>query len=142
MESDLNRFVEAQEGIYEGALSELRKGRKNGHWMWFIFPQFQGLGASPTSKYFAIRSLKEARAYLANPRLGSRLLECTKAVLSHTGVTAEEIFGYPDVLKFCSSMTLFERASAEDSLFSEVLEKYYKGKRDSKTLKLLQQDEC
>jgi len=133
---ELSRFLEAQQGIYEDALRELRSGRKRSHWMWFVFPQIDGLGASATTRHYAIKGLAEARSYLAHPVLGARILECTRAVNALQGRTAFEIFGTPDVLKFCSSMTLFELAAGPDSEFSRALDKYYSGRRDAATLEL------
>lgn len=134
---DLERFVEAQAGNHAQALEELRAGRKRSHWMWFVFPQFDGLGMSSTSRHFAIRSLEEARAYLRHPVLGPRLLECTKAVNALAGRTAHEIFGSPDDVKFRSSLTLFELVSGEDAVFTSALEKYFAGERDDRTLELV-----
>lgn len=134
---DLSRFLQAQEGVYAAALAELRAGRKTSHWMWFVFPQFEGLGRSQTARFFAVKSLAEARTYLAHPVLGKRLRECTAAVLGVAGRTASEIFGYPDDLKFCSSMTLFERAEPDCDLFSEALDRFFEGRRDRLTLELL-----
>jgi uncharacterized protein (DUF1810 family) len=133
----LERFVEAQEGIYETALSELRIGRKRSHWMWFIFPQIDGLARSATAAYYAIRSLNEARAYLKHPILGSRLEECTRGLLGLERLSASDIFGYPDNLKFCSSMTLFEHAGSQNELFAQAIMKYCAGRRDQKTLAIL-----
>jgi uncharacterized protein (DUF1810 family) len=135
---DLNRFTSAQEGIYETALAELKTGRKRTHWMWFIFPQIDGLGYSSTTKYYAIKSIAEARQYLQHPLLGPRLLECAAAVLAIEGRNISEIFGYPDDLKLKSSMTLFASVAGPDSLFARVLEKYYRGERDARTLQLLE----
>lgn len=137
MRADLQRFLDAQAGIYDAALAELRRGRKTGHWMWFVFPQIAGLGASATSVRYAIRDLAEAEAYLAHPLLGARLAECTEAVLAHAGVAAEAVFGYPDVLKFRSCMTLFECVAAPGNVFSRALEMFYAGQRDERTLALL-----
>ncbi len=137
---DLNRFVQAQEGVYAAALSELRAGRKTSHWMWFVFPQIDGLGRSQTARFFAVKSLAEARAYLAHPVLGKRLRECTAAVLAVPGRTASEIFGSPDDIKFRSSMTLFERAEPECDLFSDALDRFFEGRRDRLTLDLLAAD--
>ncbi|HTP64813.1 MAG TPA: DUF1810 domain-containing protein [Geobacteraceae bacterium] len=135
---DLKRFTQAQERIYGAALAEIRRGCKQSHWMWFIFPQIDGLGHSPTAKYYAIKSIEEARVYLAHPILGARLVECAEAVLSVEGRSASAIFGYPDDMKLKSSMTLFA-AMAEDpySVFNRVLEKYYGGGEDSATLSIL-----
>jgi uncharacterized protein (DUF1810 family) len=133
----LSRFINAQETIYESVLAELRSGQKRSHWMWFIFPQIEGLGHSPTSKYYAIKSLDEAREYLNHPILGSRLVECAEIILGIEGRTASEIFGFPDDLKLRSCMTLFSCAAEADSMFDRVLEKYFDGKQDNETLKLL-----
>ena len=134
---DLNRFLQAQEGVYADALAELRAGRKTSHWMWFVFPQLDGLGRSQTARFFAVKSLAEARAYLAHPVLGTRLRQCTAAVLGVAGRTASEIFGYPDDLKFRSSMTLFERAAPDCDLFSDALDRFFEGRRDRLTQELL-----
>jgi uncharacterized protein (DUF1810 family) len=136
MSDDLNRFVSAQAAVYPEALAELKEGRKRTHWMWFVFPQIAGLGVSPTAQRYAIRSLDEARAYLAHPVLGPRLAECARAVLAVDGKTAEDIFGYPDDLKLRSSMTLFARAADDPGVFQAVLDRYYDGP-DPKTLDLL-----
>lgn len=135
--NDLKRFVDAQERVYPEARAELATGRKRSHWMWFIFPQLRGLGHSPTSREFGIASLEEARAYLAHPLLGARLLECTQLVAAVEGRTAREIFGSPDDLKFRSCMTLFADASDHDEMFESALRKYYGGERDPRTLELL-----
>ena len=134
---DLNRFITAQEGVYDRALAELRDGMKRSHWMWFIFPQIEGLGQSPTSRHYSIKSLEEARQYLSHPVLGQRLTECSEAVLAVKGQSASDIFGHPDDWKLQSSMTLFELVSGPDSVFARVLEKYYAGKRDTKTLQIV-----
>ncbi len=133
----LERFLQAQEGVYSVALSELRAGRKQSHWMWFVFPQLAGLGSSPTASYFAIKSIAEAKAYLHHSVLGSRLRECTKSLLSNKGLSASEVFGYPDDLKFCSSMTLFDHVSPDDPLFADAINKYCAGQQDEKTLAIL-----
>jgi uncharacterized protein (DUF1810 family) len=130
----LGRFVEAQAGIYEQVCEELRAGEKRSHWMWFIFPQVRGLGRSATAEKFAIASLDEARAYLADEVLGARLRECTGLVNAVVGRTAGEIFGYPDDLKFHSSMTLFAQAAGGETVFREALEKYFGGEMDSATV--------
>jgi uncharacterized protein (DUF1810 family) len=135
---DLARFVAAQDGVYDAALAEIRAGRKRTHWMWFIFPQIEGLGFSATSQFYAIKSADEARAYLAHSTLGPRLLECAEAALAVTGRTAREIFGTPDDLKLQSCATLFETVSPPSSVFARLLEKYYAGSRDAQTLRLLQ----
>ncbi|HEY8504495.1 MAG TPA: DUF1810 domain-containing protein [Gemmataceae bacterium] len=134
---DLGRFVEAQAGVYERALAEIKSGRKRSHWMWFIFPQVEGLGFSATSRRYAIRSLAEAEAYLAYPVLGPRLVECAEAALGVEGRSASEIFGSPDDLKLRSCATLFACVSPEGSVFHRLLEKFYHGERDEKTLRLL-----
>ncbi len=134
---DLRRFVEAQADSYARALQELRSGRKRSHWMWFVFPQFDGLGSSATTRRYAIRSVAEARAYLRHPVLGARIAECTAIVNGIDGRTAREVFGAPDDLKFRSSMTLFELVSVPDSVFASALEKYFAGVRDSRTLELV-----
>jgi uncharacterized protein (DUF1810 family) len=135
----LQRFVTAQDqaGTYSEALQELRAGRKRSHWMWFVFPQVAGLGQSPTSRRYAISSLDEARAYLAHPVLGPRLLECTRALGELEGRSAEEIFGGIDAMKFRSSMTLFAHADPNQPEFSDVLERYFGGGRDTATERLL-----
>jgi uncharacterized protein (DUF1810 family) len=134
---DLNRFLSAQEGVYDRVLAELRAGRKRTHWMWYIFPQIDGLGRSPTARQYAIKSLEEARRYLAHPLLGARLVECAEAVLAVQGLSASDIFGYPDDMKLCSSMTLFARVSEPRSVFERVLDKFYRGKRDTGTLQIV-----
>ena len=137
---NLQRFVEAQAGAYGAALAELRAGRKQSHWMWFVFPQIAGLGSSPTARRSAIASLEEARAYLAHPVLGPRLADCTAAVLGVQGRTAHEIFGSPDDMKFRSSMTLFALADPGAPAFGTALEGYFEGRRDRRTLDLLGMD--
>lgn len=133
----LERFVEAQESIFADVLAELRRGRKESHWMWFVFPQIDGLGASPTARRFALRSLKEARAYLDHPILGPRLRQCCDILHGLQGRSAEQIFGYPDVMKLRSSLTLFCRAAENPGPFEALLEKYYGGEEDPHTLALL-----
>jgi len=134
---DLRRFVEAQQNLYDQALAEIRAGRKRSHWMWFIFPQYAGLGFSSTSQHYAIKSLPEAKAYLAHPILGPRLIECAEAALGVEGRSAHDIFGSPDDLKLKSCATLFAHVLPSGSVFERVLERYYRGERDSKTLRLL-----
>jgi uncharacterized protein (DUF1810 family) len=134
---DLARFVSAQEGVYAQALAEIRSGRKRTHWMWFVFPQIAGLGSSPTAERYAIRSLEEAREYLRHPVLGPRLIECAECLLPFAGRAASDIFPYPDDLKLRSSMTLFELAAPSDSVFGRVLDAFFGGERDAKTLALL-----
>ena len=136
MAADLSRFLKAQEQDYEQALREIRSGRKRSHWMWYIFPQIQGLGFSPTAQYYAIRDLQEARDYLAHPVLGTRLKEISSALLDLNGLSASEIFGYPDDQKLRRSMTLFRMADLNEPVFLEVLEKYYDGKPDARTVEL------
>ena len=133
MTDDLSRFVLAQEGIYAGVLHELRRGRKVGHWIWFIFPQIAGLGHSATSQHYAVSSLLEARAYLAHPVLGPRLRECAAIVLAASGRTALEILGPIDAMKLRSSMTLFHRAAPDEPVFRQVLERFYDGQADQAT---------
>ena len=134
---DLNRFISAQEGVYDRALAELRGGLKRSHWMWYIFPQIEGLGHSPTTRLYSIKSLEEARQYLAHPVLGARLAECAEAVLGVQGHSASDIFGHPDDWKLQSSMTLFALVSNPGSVFERVLDKYYGGKQDSRTLQIV-----
>ena len=137
MAHDLDRFVAAQQDVYEGAIDELRRGRKTSHWMWFVFPQIAGLGVSEMSRRFAITSLDEARAYLAYPLLGERLRECARVVLATDGRTAQEIFGSIDARKLRSSMTLFHRAAPDEPLFARVLDRYFEGVPDAATDELL-----
>jgi uncharacterized protein (DUF1810 family) len=137
---DLQRFLDAQDagGTYERALTELQRGRKSTHWMWFVFPQLAGLGASPTARHYAIQSLDEARAYLAHPVLGARLRECAAVVLTaDSGRSSDDIFGSIDALKLRSSMTLFARADPAESIFVRVLERFYDAQADSSTDALL-----
>lgn len=135
----LTRFVTAQEDEYPRALAEIRAGRKRTHWMWFVFPQIQGLGSSSTARFYAIQSRAEAEAYLAHPVLGTRLLEITEALLAVEGKTANEIFGYPDDLKLRSCATLFASVSAPGSVFERVLGKFYGGEADPETLRRLKE---
>jgi uncharacterized protein (DUF1810 family) len=134
---DLQRFVDAQDPVYDKVRSELRDGRKNSHWMWFIFPQIDGLGSSPMTRKFAISSLAEATAYLEHPILGARLTECTKLVNLVEGRPIEQIFGYPDDLKFRSSMSLFAHATPDNRVFVDALRKYFGGEFDPATLERL-----
>jgi len=137
-EYNLQRFVTAQSSIYEDAVAELREGRKNTHWIWFVFPQMKGLGFSPTSDFFGIDSLEEAKAYLAHPILGPRLEETTKLILAINDRTLREILGAPDDMKFRSSMTLFEKASlGRPNVFEAALEKFCDGQLDQRTLALI-----
>ena len=133
----LERFLQAQKDTYATALHELQAGQKRSHWMWFIFPQIDGLGFSPTAQYYAIKSLNEARDYLAHPLLGPRLRRCVEVVNTLEGKSASQIFGYPDHLKFRSSMTLFELVAGTPSDFSMAIDKYYSGQRDQATLDII-----
>jgi uncharacterized protein (DUF1810 family) len=134
---NLARFVEAQRGTYETALAELRAGQKRSHWMWFIFPQIAGLGSSPMAQHYAISSIEEAQAYLADPVLGARLKACTEAVNGHDGRSAHAIFSSPDDMKFKSSMTLFGEAKPTEPTFRTALDRYFGGERDPLTLSRL-----
>jgi uncharacterized protein (DUF1810 family) len=135
---NLNRFLSAQEGVYDRALAELKGGQKRTHWIWYIFPQIDGLGYSPTAKRYSIKSIEEARQYLNHPVLGKRLLECTEAVLTIEGGSVSEIFDYPDDLKFKSSMMLFEKIAGSGSVFSSALDRCCQGERDATTLRLFE----
>jgi uncharacterized protein (DUF1810 family) len=137
MSQDLQRFIDAQQHVIDGALRELRAGRKTGHWMWFVFPQMAGLGHSELSRYYAIGSLGEGREYLAQPTLGPRLRACAAAVLAVEDRTAEEILGPVDAAKLRSSMTLFMRAAPDEPLFRQVLDRYFAGRPDPRTDELL-----
>lgn len=137
---DLDRFVSAQVDVYDAALTEIRAGRKRSHWMWFVFPQLRGLGSSPISQQYAIRSSAEARAFLAHPILGPRLLECCQALLELKSTSATEIFGKPDDLKLRSSATLFASVSEPGSVFARVLARFYGGVPDEKTEVLLRSE--
>ena len=134
---DLQRFVDAQDPVYGEVCSELRQGRKRGHWMWFVFPQIVGLGHSATARRFAVASRQEAQAYLQHPVLGPRLRECTLLVNLVEGRTLEEIFGHPDDLKFRSSMTLFAHAAPDNPVFEDALRKYCGAAYDPLTLERL-----
>jgi len=133
---NLERYVDAQEADYAQALGEIRRGRKQSHWMWYIFPQIDGLGSSPMSRAYSIKSPDEARAYLNHPVLGPRLRECTEAVLSVEGRSATDIFGFPDDLKLLSCATLFAAVSPRGSVFHRLLDRFYQGERDGRTLAL------
>lgn len=135
---DLTRFTTAQEMVYARVLFELRNGQKRSHWMWFIFPQIDGLGNSSTTKLYAIKSIEEAEQYLNHPVLGKRLKECAETVLAIEGRTISEIFGYPDDMKLKSSLTLFDRVSNSDPVFSSILDKYYDGELDIRTIEILE----
>lgn len=134
---NLNRFVQAQEDDFRQALAEIKRGQKRSHWMWHIFPQFEGLGFSSTSRHYSIKSRAEAQAYFQHPVLGRRLLECFEAVLRVEGRSAHDIFGFPDDLKLRSCATLFASLSPEDSVFRRVLQKYFEAQDDPKTVRLL-----
>lgn len=131
---DLNRFVTAQKGAYNRALSEIESGRKRSHWMWYIFPQIDGLGVSPMARQYAVKSAAEAEAYLRHPILGPRLAECAAAALRVEGRSARDVFGSPDDVKLRSSATLFAAVSAEGSVFHRLLARYFRGEPDTKTL--------
>ena len=137
MAYDLNRFLTAQEQDYAQALAEIRAGRKRSHWIWYIFPQLRGLGYSYNAEYYGLADAEEARRYLAHPVLGARLREITEALLELPESDPIRVMGRPDDLKLCSSMTLFEYVSVQDSVFGKVLDKYYGGRRDAATLQLL-----
>lgn len=134
----LGRFRDAQAAVYDDVVAELRAGRKRSHWMWFAFPQIDGLAHSATARHFAITGVEEARDYLADDVLGGRLRECARLVAAIDGSTVEEIFGFPDNLKLRSSMTLFAAATDDDADFAAVLEKYFGGEADPRTLQLLE----
>jgi len=136
---NLSRFLSAQERDYKAAHEELSKGKKCTHWMWYIFPQIDGLGHSSTSKLYAIKSKAEAQSYLDHPILGTRLLECVNILLQLEGRSASEIFGSPDDMKLKSSMTLFAAVQSQEPAFARVLDKYFQGKRDRRTIDLLEQ---
>ena len=134
---ELDRFVRAQEDVYELALAEMRAGRKRSHWMWFIFPQYDGLGSSAMSKRYAIRSVAEAEAYLRHPVLGPRLVTCCEAVVGARGRSAADIFGSPDDLKLRSCATLFASVSPSGSVFQRLLDRHFRGEPDRRTVELL-----
>jgi uncharacterized protein (DUF1810 family) len=137
---DLDRFVTAQAPVYANVVAELALGRKQSHWMWFVFPQVRGLGFSPAAQRYGIASVDEARAYLAHPVLGPRLRECVSLMLCHRGQSALDILGSPDDLKLRSSMTLFAQAAPDEPAFKEVLAEFYSGKPDERTRTLLARD--
>ena len=134
---DLERFVTAQAAVFPAVLAELKSGRKRTHWMWFVFPQIAGLGQSPISRRYAISSLDEAKAYLAHPVLGPRLIECARILTGLETRSAEEVFGGIDAMKLRSSMTLFARADPSEAMFSQVLDAYFAGEPDEATERLL-----
>jgi len=135
---ELDRFVQAQNTVWATVLTELEAGEKRTHWMWCVFPQMKGLGKSPTAQQFAIRSLDESRSYLKHPVLGSRIRQVCEVILGLDGMSANDIFGWPDELKLHSSMTLFAEVAEADSLFGAVLRKYFDGEKDIRTLELLE----
>ncbi|MGZ3159972.1 MAG: DUF1810 domain-containing protein [Burkholderiaceae bacterium] len=130
----LQRFLDAQQPVFENVCAELAEGKKRNHWMWFIFPQIKGLGRSDMARRFAISSLEEAQAYLAHPILGPRLRECSRLVANIQDRSIDDIFGYPDNLKFHSSMTLFSQAASDKQIFLDCLQQYFEGKPDQVTL--------
>lgn len=136
-DSGIARFVDAQADCYGAVLDELRAGRKTSHWMWFVFPQLAALGRSATAKFYGIADIAEARSYAAHSLLGPRLRECAEIVAGTQGRTAHAIFGSPDDLKLCSSMTLFEQAAGDEAVYGRVLDRFYGGRRDEATLRLL-----
>ena len=138
--NDLQRFKEAQKRDFDTALSEIRRGRKRSHWMWYIFPQIQGLGFSSTSAYYAIQNMAEAEDFLNDPYLGANLRTISEALLELDTDDPYQIFGSPDHLKLLSCMTLFEAADGEGGVFTQVIEKYYDGRRDDKTLYILEEE--
>jgi len=138
LDDGIERFVEAQQNVYNQALNEINNGKKQSHWMWFVFPQIRGLGFTDFNVYYGIKDLKEAQQYLSDPILGERLIEISEAVLSQEGKTALEIFGNPDQRKLKSSMTLFSQIQNTNPVFHKVLEKYYQGSVDEKTMAILQ----
>ncbi len=133
----LQRFIEAQDRVYDSVLDELALGEKTTHWMWFVFPQLKALGRSPMAKHFGIESLDEASAYFQHPILGKRLVECTQMLLKPSNTDVFEIFGSPDDLKFRSCMTLFKQAAPEEPVFPRALDRFFHGKPDEVTLGLL-----
>ena len=137
MALDLGRFVSAQNGLYDQALAELRAGRKQSHWMWFVFPQLAGLGRSEKARFYGIDGAAEARAYLAHPLLGARLRRCAEVLLGHAGTRAEAILGPVDAIKLRSSMTLFEAVAGDPAPFAAVLDAFYASERDAATLSML-----
>ncbi len=136
-ERGLDKYVSAQARDYDDALREIRGGRKRSHWIWYIFPQLDGLGYSPTAQYYGIRDLEQAKDYMAHPVLGPRLVEISEALLALPSSDPGAVMGYPDDLKLCSSMTLFELAAPDQPVFGKVLDKFYGGRRDPLTLRLL-----
>lgn len=138
---NLNRFIDAQDRCYTRVQQELTQGKKSSHWMWFIFPQIDGLGSSPTAKKYAITSLEEAKAYLEDPILGKRLIECTRLVMSIENSSAQKIFSFPDYLKFHSSMTLFASTEKSPDVFKNALLKFFDGLPDKRSVDILNKAE-
>ena len=135
---NLSRFIDAQETTYEGAMLELARGKKESHWIWYIFPQIVGLGNSKATKIFSIKSLEEGRAYLEHPVLGPRLVEACEILLTLKGTSINEVMGFPDDLKLLSSMTLFETFSESNSVFTRIIEIYFDSERDEATLEIIE----
>ena len=135
---NLNRFLEAQMTTYEGAMLELARGRKESHWIWYVFPQIDGLGRSDTAKLYSIKSLEEGRAYLEHPVLGQRLIEACEILLNLKDASMDEVMGFPDDLKLLSSMTLFEALSGSNSIFTKIIEIYFDDERDKNSLKIIE----
>ncbi|GAB2470937.1 hypothetical protein GCM10011375_38390 [Hymenobacter qilianensis] len=138
--TSLQRFLDAQASTYPGALAELQRGRKHSHWMWFIFPQLQGLGRSATAQYYALRNGEEARAYAQHPELGSRLLHCCAVLLALPSNDATQVLGSPDDVKLRSCMTLFDAVCPQQPIFQQILDKFFRGQPDAQTLRLLYPD--
>ena len=134
---NLNRFIDAQMATYEGAILELAQGKKESHWVWYIFPQIDGLGKSDTAKLYSIKSIEEGRAYLEHPVLGKRLIEACEILLSLKDASIEEVMGFPDDLKLLSSMTLFEFISGSNSIFTKMIEVYFDNERDENSIKII-----
>ena len=134
---NLGRFIEAQLATYEGAMLELTRGRKDSHWIWYIFPQIEGLGRSDTAKFYAIKSLEEGRAYLEHPILGPRLIKACEILLSLKDASMDKVMGYPNDLKLLSSMTLFEALSDSNSIFTKIIELYFDDERDEASLEII-----
>jgi len=135
---NLSRFLEAQLATYEGALLELARGRKESHWIWYIFPQIKGLGRSDTAKLYSIKSLEEGKAYLEHPLLGQRLVESCKVLLSLKDASMDEVMGFPDDLKLLSSMTLFEAVSDSNSIFTQIIKEFFDDERDKTSLEIIE----
>lgn len=142
MKKELERFLTVQQTYYRVALDEIKSGQKRSHWMWFIFPQIEGLGRSETARYYAIKDLNEAKMYLENHTLGGNLIEISKALLDIESNDATEVMGWPDNLKLRSSMTLFALAKPECEVFQKVLDKFFQGERDQKTIEIVSQTNC